>query len=166
MSDHLTTTIKPIHPSIPPFPVAKNRPDHVSGSQASNVILDSLVVRIAKAIRHKSTATTCFPRLQEAALSGNVNVVFAATYSRTLRVDPGTTSSGLNARHFSSKADEAMTGADSRRSSEETSRPRIMAGTHQVARSSLPAVVCFPTARSLGRKVKCAMKMRVPPPMF
>lgn len=82
-----------------------------------------------KAIRHKFAATACFPRLHEAALSGNVSVVLAATYSRTLRVDPGMISSGLNARHFSSKDDEAVTRADSRRNDRETSKARIMADT-------------------------------------
>ena len=92
---------------MPPFPVARNRPDQSSGNHASKEILEVLVVLISSAIRQRSTETTWLARPQVASLSGNVRLVPAGTCWRTLQVAPLMYLSGSNARHFSSKADDA-----------------------------------------------------------
>jgi hypothetical protein len=82
------------HPSMPPLPVARNRPVQFSGSQASNEILESLEVFIDSAIRHRLAEIAWEPRLQVASLSGNASFVPAGTYLRTLRVASVMRSSG------------------------------------------------------------------------
>ena len=92
---------------MPPFPVARKRPDQSSGNHASKDIFDVLVVLISSVIRQRSTETTWLARPQVASLSGNVKLVPAGTCWRTLRVAPLTCNSGSNARHLFSNSDDA-----------------------------------------------------------
>lgn len=91
------------HPSMPPLPVAKVRPVHCSGSHSSRVMLDRFDVGTDKAIRHKSTETTCEPRLHVASLSGNVRLVPAGTYWSCVLVEFQILASGTKERHVDSK---------------------------------------------------------------
>ena len=65
--------------------------------------------------------------MQDATLSGKSNVVPAATNSRTVRVAPGTNFSGLNARHFSSNAENPVAGVKSKASDKEVKETSMIA---------------------------------------
>jgi hypothetical protein len=47
-----------VQPSMPPLPVAKNRPLHIAGSHSSKVMLERVDVGIDSATRHRSAETT------------------------------------------------------------------------------------------------------------
>ena len=103
----LTLSTKYSQPSIPPFPVAKKRPDQFSGNHASNDIFEVLDVFISSVMRQRSTDTFWLARLQLASLSGKVKLVPAVTYWRTLSFTPVVRLSGLKARHSCSKPADA-----------------------------------------------------------
>jgi hypothetical protein len=88
---------------MPPFPVAKVRPVHFSGSHSSRVILDLFEVGTDSAMRHKLTVTTWLLRLQVASLSGKVRFVPAGTNPSCVLVEFQTLASGLKAKHPASK---------------------------------------------------------------
>lgn len=84
---------------MPPLPVARNRLDQVSGSQASNVISEVFEVFTESAIRQRFVDMICLARLQVASLSVKFNVAPSGTNCSTVRVAPLTYVSGSKARH-------------------------------------------------------------------
>lgn len=92
-----------LQPPIPPFPVAKKRPDQVSGSHISYVMLDRLEVGMDIAMRHRS-AIAAWPLVPHVgSLSASATWLPALTNCSSVRVALRTEPSGRNCRHFSSK---------------------------------------------------------------
>jgi len=89
-----------LQPSMPPFPVARKRPDQFSGNQASKTMLEELEVLIVSAMRQRSADTVWLARLHVASLSGKAIVVPAATNWRTFSVALSMWFAGWKARHF------------------------------------------------------------------
>jgi hypothetical protein len=69
-----------LHPSMPPLPVARNRPVQTSGSQASRTMLDCSDVLTESTTRQTFASMACFARLHVISLSGRSSVAFAGRY--------------------------------------------------------------------------------------
>lgn len=90
-------------PSMPPLPVARNRPFQCSGNQASKTILDCMEVLIVNATRQMFTEVTWIFRLHVVSLSANVKIVLEETNWRILIVALGVILSGRRSWHLCSK---------------------------------------------------------------
>lgn len=102
------------HPSIPPLPLARNRPFQFSGSHISKDILDLLEGGMESPTRHRSTGTTWLDRLHVGSFSGKVRFVPAATYSRTVRLLLKKCVSGARDKHLARRLQCAWTAVSTR----------------------------------------------------